>query len=260
MFVSCKPPPDASSSHSPKPLDLFMSTDTSPHSFNYQNIRAGAIIVAAGTSQRMEGINKVFAPLLGKPLILHTLKPFLHCPFIQETILVLNRSVIEQGAKLIKDQGWQGIQVVAGGERRQDSVYEGLKHLRGVDWVIVHDGARPCLKIETLYEGMLSAQETGAATAAVPVTDSVKVVNDQGVVVNTLERDTLQLTQTPQIFRRTLLEEAFQHNHSTVADEATLVERLGVSVKTFPGSYTNIKVTTPADLPMAEWILRGRRN
>ena len=235
-----------------------MSTNASPRSFNYQNIKAGAIIVAAGTSQRMEGINKVFAPLLGKPLIFHTLKPFLQCPFIQQTILVLHRSMLERGARLLKEQGWQGIQVVAGGERRQDSVYEGLKHLGEVEWVIVHDGARPCLKIETLYEGMLSAQETGAATAAVPITDSVKAVNDQGVIVNTLERDTLRLAQTPQIFRRSLLEEALRHNLTTVADEAALVERLGVSVRTFPGSPTNIKVTTPADLPLAEWVLRGR--
>jgi len=221
---------------------------------------AGAIIVAAGESTRMDGIDKIFTPVLGKPLIAHTLEPFLSSPLIAEVVLVLHPSSMEQGQELLHSNGWTRVKVVPGGKRRQDSVWNGLQVLPRQEWVVVHDGARPCLDEELIDKGLRTAQETGAAIAAIPARDTMKEVDLLGMVVRTHDRDRLTIVQTPQVFRRALLEEAFSHGQQTVTDEATMVEVLGRSVKTFMGSYANIKVTTPEDLIMAEIILARRRN
>ena len=134
----------------------------------------------------------------------------------------------------------------------------GIQALEPCDWVVVHDGARPCLDHATLERGLISAEETGAAVAGVPVKDTIKAVSPQQVVLDTPDRQGLWAAQTPQIFRYELLLEAHQRCAETMTDDAAMVESLGHTVKMFLGSYENLKVTTPEDLAVAEVFLRAR--
>ncbi len=220
---------------------------------------AGAVIVAAGASRRMGGIDKTFVEVLGVPLILHTLRVFQASPLVGPVVLVLPGENVQRGLELARHHGLDKVQAVcAGGARRQDSVREGLQRLPVCQWVLVHDGARPCLDQRLIAQGLEAALETGAAIAAVPVKDTIKVVSSQGLVESTPPRNTLWAVQTPQVFRYDLLMEAHQRITQDVTDDASMVERLGVRVKVYMGSYDNLKVTTPEDLHLAEAILRSR--
>ena len=220
--------------------------------------RAGVVIVAAGVSRRM-GVDKVFAPLLGKPLIAHTVAAFEECPEVGEIVLVLHRDNLDRGRWLVEAEGWTKVKAVcAGGERRQDSVKAGLESLSPCRWVMVHDGARPCVTRDILRGGVQAAVDTGSAIPAVPVSDTIKSVDRDGAVLGTTPRETLRAVQTPQVFRYDLLLSAYRGDLDAVTDDASLVERLGHSVRVFDGSPENIKVTTPVDLLLAEAILRSR--
>lgn len=221
--------------------------------------RVGAIIVAAGQSARMAGIDKTFAPLQGKPLIVHTLSHFQNFPSISEIVLVLAPQSLSLGKEVVAvHQLTRVSRICGGGETRRDSVRRGLEALHDCRWVLVHDGARPFLDGPFLERGLAAARETGAAVAGVPVKDTIKVVTAQGLVADTPPRESLWAAQTPQIFRYDLLLEAHQRSSSTLAatDDAALVEALGRPVSMFLGSYRNIKVTTPEDLALAEVFLR----
>ena len=221
--------------------------------------RAGVVIVAAGVSRRMGDVDKVFAPLLGKPLIAHTVAAFEKCPDVGEIVLVLHRDNLDRGRWLVEAEGWTKVkEVCAGGERRQDSVKEGLETLSPCRWVMVHDGARPCVTQDILQGGVQAAARTGSAIPAVPVSDTIKSVDEDGAVLGTAARETLRAVQTPQVFRYDLLLSAYRGGLDGVTDDASLVERLGHSVMVFDGSPENIKVTTPVDLLLAEAILRSR--
>lgn len=220
--------------------------------------QADAIIVAAGSSQRMGGVDKIFAPLRGKPLIASTVEAFQQCPSIVRLILVLGERNLKQGEHLLEEQGWDKVVICPGGLRRQDSVAEGLKRLEACQWVVIHDGARPCVDPALILKGIEAAQDTGAAIAAVPVKDTIKVVDAEGIIRETPERTTLWAAQTPQVFRFDIIREAYSQAKGEVTDDAALVERLGYRVRVYPGSYENIKVTTPEDLMLAEAILKER--
>ena len=225
------------------------------------NPRVGVVIVAAGASQRMRGRDKVFEPLLGKPLIAHTVSVFEECPQVREIVLVLSSGNLKQGRRLAAQEEWKKLkQVCLGGLRRQDSVKAGLQHLSHCQWIMVHDGARPCVTQELAQQGLEQAQETGAAIPAIAVNDTIKKVYPEGAVLETLQREDLWAVQTPQVFRYNLLWEAYQGDLDGVSDDASLVERLGYQVKTFPGSSENIKITTQVDLRLAEVILKSRAN
>ena len=225
-----------------------------------QPVSVGAVILAAGQSLRMSGLDKTFAPLLGRPLILHTLEVFLTCPAIQQTVLVLADSNIEQGRALAQEGVIAGeVSLCLGGPTRQDSARCGLSALGQCEWVVVHDGARPCLDPALLEMAIAQAQEHGNAVAAMPVTDTIKVVDAQGFVSRTPPREELWAVQTPQVFPFSLLKEAYDLGGNEVTDDASLIERLGVKVKLIPGSYENIKVTSQHDLAVAEIILSRRQ-
>ena len=147
------------------------------------------------------------------------------------------------------------VQVCPGGECRQDSVFHGLEALAPCEWVIVHDGARPCLDDRILRRGLAAAQECGAAVAGVPCKDTVEVVSTDMRVQDTPDRATLWMAQTPQVFRYRLLLDAHQRCTSDVTDDAMMVESLGYPVKMFLGAYQNLKVTTPDDLAVVEKLL-----
>lgn len=207
----------------------------------------------------MEGIDKVFATLRGRPILDHCLGVMASVPEVADGVIVVSGRNLEQGQHVLMRRGWSvGWSICTGGERRQDSVQKGLERLPNAEWVIIHDVARPCVDRSMVYRGLEAAQATGAAVAAVPVTDTVKVVEEGGRVVETLDRSLLWAVQTPQVFRRDLLETAFAQVRDDVTDEATMIERLGRPVHVFPGDYGNLKVTTPQDLAIAEAILASR--
>ena len=220
---------------------------------------AGVIVVAAGDSRRMAGVDKIFVPLMGRPLISYSLEVLQGAPQVRAIVLVLADHNLERGRTLVEENGWHKVgDVCRGGERRQDSVRRGLDRLPDPEWIIVHDGARPFIDLDLVARGLKEAGYTGAAVAAVPVKDTIKSANAEFQVTQTLPRDGLWAVQTPQVFRRQMLDEAHRHIDEEVADDASMVERAGGKVRIFMGSYYNIKVTTPEDVPVAEAILTSR--
>ena len=212
--------------------------------------KVGAVIVAAGVSRRMGGINKLFASLRGKPLLAWSVDTCQHCDLVDQIVLVMNVRDLARGRRLRKQRGWSKVVLCRGGARRQDSVKEGLKRIHDSDWVIIHDGARPFLTVDLIKDGLRAAGETGAAVAAVPVNDTTKLADSKRVVRETLPRDRLWAAQTPQIFRFDMIARAYGNLKAEVTDDAAAVERLGYKVQLYMGDYRNIKVTTPEDLSL----------
>ncbi|MDA1128340.1 MAG: 2-C-methyl-D-erythritol 4-phosphate cytidylyltransferase [Chloroflexi bacterium] len=220
--------------------------------------KVGAVIVAAGRSTRMGGVDKTFVPILGVPLVAHTLRRFESSPQVDEIVLVLAEESLDRGRQLVKERNFRKVtHICAGGQRRQDSVRNGLDLLTACDLVLVHDGARLCLDEAMLQRGLDAAAEFGSAVAGVPVKDTIKSVSSDQMVNETLDRSLLWAAQSPQVFRYELLMEAHRACTVDVTDDAAMVEALGYPVKMFHGSYENIKVTTAEDLIIAEALLRS---
>ena len=221
--------------------------------------RVGAVIAAGGGSRRMDGVDKIFAAVAGRPVLWHVLQVFQVCDRVDQVVVVLSSASVERGLRLVEEGGFSKVTAVcAGGQRRQDSVAEGLKRLDRCDWVLVHDGARPCLTVDLIERGLVEARQTGAAIAAVPLKETVKVVDAEGLIQSTPRRESLWAAQTPQVFRFDLLAEAYRKTTQEVTDDASLVEASGHKVRVYMGLYDNMKVTTPEDLALAETILRMR--
>ncbi len=223
--------------------------------------KVGAVIVAAGSSRRMGGVNKVLALLGGKPVLARVIDIFQRCNPIDQIVVVLSGPNLERCRQLVTEQGCLKVtDVCAGGRRRQDSVVAGLSRLSHCHWVVIHDGARPLLTEDLIRRGLTEAKETGAAAAAVPVTDTIKVAGDDRLVQQTPPRHNLWAVQTPQVFRFDIIAEAYRQAKQEVTDDATLVEQLGYRVKLYMGSYDNIKITTADDLILAEvlWQKHGK--
>ena len=221
------------------------------------NFKAGAIIVAAGESRRMQGLDKILAPLGGKPTLAWSLAAFQECPRIDKIVIVNSPQNLEPVRCLAVDNHWSKVvEVCLGGKRRQDSVAAGLKVLGECEWVVIHDGARPFVTQDLIINGLEAARETGAAVAAVPVVDTIKLAGNDRIVVETPPRANLWAAQTPQVFRMAIIEEAYRRLREDVTDDASLVERLGYKVKLYMGSYNNIKITDPHDLALAEALAK----
>jgi 2-C-methyl-D-erythritol 4-phosphate cytidylyltransferase len=216
--------------------------------------KLGMVIVAAGTSQRMAGINKLFAPLRGKPLLAWSVDTCQRYSLVQQIVLVLSDKDLARGQKLKKERGWSKVTLCPGGARRQDSVKEGLRQMRDCDWVMIHDGARPFLTPDLIEDGLKIVEEIGAAVAAVPVKDTIKLADSENLIKETLKRDSLWAAQTPQIFGFDVITRAYENLTAEVTDDASAVERLGHKVQLYMGDYKNIKVTTPEDLALARII------
>jgi 2-C-methyl-D-erythritol 4-phosphate cytidylyltransferase len=225
--------------------------------------RVGAIIVAAGESRRMNGVDKILTPLGGKPVLAWSIDVLQQSPDIDRIVVVNSQKNLEPVQCLVLDRKWNKVaEVCLGGLRRQESVAAGLKTLGNVEWVLIHDGARPLLSQDLIERGLAAARETGAAIAAVPVTDTIKLAGDDQVVIETPPRANLWSVQTPQIFRLAVIKEAYQQAQGDVTDDAALVEQTGHKVKLYPGSYDNIKITNPRDLKIAELLIKehGQKN
>lgn len=222
--------------------------------------KAGAVITAAGSSRRMKGEDKLFALIDGRPVLSRVLDTFEKCDVIDTIILVVSTENLEKVKKLAAGENWRKIQdICSGGTRRQDSVLAGLERLESCEWVVIHDGARPLVTIDLIEAGLEAAAETGAAIAAVPVTDTVKIAGDDMTIQGTPPRDNLWAAQTPQVFRYDLIRKAYGGIKTDVTDDAAAVEKYGGTVKLYPGATDNIKITTPNDLAVAEILLRKRK-
>ncbi len=216
--------------------------------------KIGAIILAAGESQRTGSIDKISFNILGKPLLAWATDTCQHCQLIEQIIIVVNDKNKALGQRLTEERKWSKAILCPGGMRRQDSVIRGLYHLKGYDWILIHDGARPFLTAKLIEDGLEAARETGAAIAAIPVTDTIKIIDEKKLVKGTPFRDTLWAAQTPQVFRGDIIIRAYEKIGSEITDDATAVELLGNSVKLYMGDHNNIKITTPQDLALAEVI------
>jgi len=224
-----------------------------------------AIIAAAGQGKRMaKGINKAFILLNNRPILAHTLDVFEACAGINDIIVVVGADDIQQTRTIINTYGYRKIkEVVPGGAERQHSIANALKEIPvNTQLVLIHDGARPLVTQKLVMEVLLASNETGAAIVAVPVKETIKIGNKEGFVLETPDRTNLWAVQTPQVFKRDIIEEAYRQAElaAVVAtDDAGLVERIGVKVRLIMGDYNNLKVTTPEDLVVAETIIRGRK-
>jgi 2-C-methyl-D-erythritol 4-phosphate cytidylyltransferase len=220
-----------------------------------------AIVVAAGSGRRFGGTTpKQFLDLGGKPLIVQTLERFQACPDIDQIILVLPEKDL---SAFIEKYGEFKISKIAGfavgGETRAESVWNGFRAISdAAEVVAVHDGARPLVTPEEISACLKKAGETGAAILAAPVTDTIKEIRD-GQIVRTIDRSNLRRALTPQCFRYDILRRAFANADfgAAATDESFLVEKLGIEVAVVEGSATNIKVTTPEDLNLAESLLKN---
>ena len=226
---------------------------------------SSVIIVAAGASRRMQGRDKLWTPLAGRLTLARTIDVFEGSPIVDRIILVLNSERLSDAAALCTQEGWQKIAaLVPGGQRRQDSVCAGLDALATIapacQWVMIHDGARPLVTSTILEAGLQAARQHRAAIAAVPVKDTIKLVQ-HGNVSSTIDRSQLWAIQTPQVFSFPLIHQAHHSSaaQSDVTDDAALLEQLGQAVSVFPGDYTNIKITTQEDLLLAEAFIQGNR-
>ena len=224
--------------------------------------RASAVIVAAGSSRRMQGVDKICADLGGSPVILRSIAAFEASPFIDEIIVVTREELIPFVGRLCADFAMGKVRcVVKGGDSRADSVCRGLMHIsREAELAAIHDGARPLVTPEVIARAVTLAAETGAAIPAVPVTDTIKrAVN--GVICDTPPRAELFAAQTPQVFRADVLKAALtkvMEEKLEITDAASAVELLGMSVSISEGDGENIKITTQADLALGEAIFERR--
>jgi 2-C-methyl-D-erythritol 4-phosphate cytidylyltransferase len=218
-----------------------------------------AIIVAAGRSRRA-GFDKLFAELAGRPLIAHTIAAFQQAQSVVEIVLVGRESILDS-LRAFTAQFPKIRAVICGGERRQDSVQNGLSAISEVEFVAVHDGARPLITPGEIERVFSAAKEHGAAALAAPVTETLKIADAEGYVIGSIDRQHVFTMQTPQIFARRLLIDAYGRLRDaafTVTDEVSAVEHAGGNVAIVVTRDHNPKMTFASDLPIAEFILSER--
>jgi 2-C-methyl-D-erythritol 4-phosphate cytidylyltransferase len=221
-----------------------------------------AIIVAAGTSRRM-GFDKLFAEIAAKPLIAHTIAAFEGADSVSAIIIVARQDRHDEIKEITRNQKSQKIHaIVRGGEHRQDSVRAGLESLpESARYVAVHDAARPLVTPEQIARVYELAQKHGAAALAAPVSDTLKRADVDLVVNGSVDRHHLFAMQTPQIFERKMIEEAYHRVFAdtiSVTDEVSAIERIGGEIVLVANEQPNFKITYPGDLPLAEFILNER--
>jgi 2-C-methyl-D-erythritol 4-phosphate cytidylyltransferase len=224
--------------------------------------RFAVILPAAGKSSRYRDAHykKPFAPLANRPVWLHSAERFVNRDDVKQVIVIVSSEDKEAfHSKFGANVAILGIEVVEGGAERADSVQKALERVRDdVDFIAVHDAARPCLADEWIDRVFAAAEKTGAAMLAIPVTGTLKRVGKDKVVQETVARDGLWEAQTPQVFRRELLLKAYANRGKEPAtDDAQLVERLGEKVTVVPGSPVNLKITTKEDLQLAAQLLHA---
>ena len=224
-----------------------------------------AIILAAGSGSRMNSkINKQFMEINGKPIIWYSLFAFENNSIVDQIVLVTGKEDVEYCKReIVEKYNFKKVaNVIAGGNERYESVYNGLKEIRdGI--VLIHDGARPMITNEIIEKCVQAVKENGACIVGVPSKDTIKIVNDNQVIVGTPDRSTLWSAQTPQCFKADIVKDAYEKlmydNNRNVTDDAMVVEKYtNHTVKFVEGDYSNIKVTTPVDIAYIEALLQKK--
>jgi 2-C-methyl-D-erythritol 4-phosphate cytidylyltransferase len=217
-----------------------------------------AIIVAAGNSRRM-GFNKLLVPLLGQPVIRHTVAAFACCDAVSEIIVVGNADIATAVERLPKVKA-----VIPGGVERHHSVWAGLQQLdSAATLVAVHDGGRPLISVQQIEKCVQAAAKLDAVACARPATETLKSCDAQGRIIGSVDRSHTWIMETPQVFKRNLLEDAYRQvlaQGLLVTDEVSALQHLGVSVQTVLNEQPNLKVTYPADLILAEKLLSSTQH
>ena len=221
-----------------------------------------AIIVAAGSSRRT-GFNKLFVTIAGKPAIAHTICAFECATSVDEIIVVAREDRHGEVKKIVRDENFKKVRsIIAGGEHRQDSVRAGLDCLSAdANYVAVHDAARPLITAEQIERVFKQCRIHGAATLAEPISDTLKRADVDFMITGSTDRQQLYAMQTPQMFERALLEEAYRIVYAeniSVTDEVSAAQQLGRNVVLVVNDDFNFKITYPRDLPLAEFVLKQR--
>lgn len=222
-----------------------------------------AVIVAAGDSVRMGSAeNKVLIPLLGKPAIEYTLRAFQNCALINEIVVVCRAQDADKIRQLAADSGIDKVtSVTEGGDSRAQSVRNGIAAADDrAQYYAIHDGARPLIRPEEIAAVIEAALETGAAAPGTPVTDTIKITDENNMILSTPKRASLRAVQTPQVFERDLYTLALSDANypDDVTDDCSLIEQMGGEVQIVSGSRENLKLTTPMDVIFAQLILEMR--
>jgi 2-C-methyl-D-erythritol 4-phosphate cytidylyltransferase len=222
-----------------------------------------AIIVAGGSSQRM-GFDKLFAVIAGEPVIGHSIRAFERATAVSEILVVAREQRHDEIRKISSCAGFKKIRaIVPGGERRQDSVRAGLDQIdREAKYVSVHDAARPLITPEQIERAFERCRVHGSAALAQPINDTLKRADADLLVVGSVDRHQLYAMQTPQIFERKLIQDAYRGvyaENAFVTDEVSAVELLGHKIALVLNDDFNFKITYPRDLPVADFILRERQ-
>lgn len=222
-----------------------------------------AIVVAGGKGKRMgKQISKQYLKICGIEIIAITLSKFEKCKCIDNVVLVVPEQDVEFcNEKIIKKYGFKKvIKVVKGGDERQDSVYNGLLNIpKDTDIVVIHDGVRPFVSSDIIEKSIEEAEIYGACGAAVAVKDTIKIADENRFVKTTPERKNMFAIQTPQSFKYDVIlnaHETAKKSGKIYTDDTKLVEEMGLKVKLFEGSYSNIKITTPEDLYIGEYLYK----
>jgi len=229
----------------------------------HRAMKTAAIIVSAGKGHRFPGKKKKqFLSLAGKPLLCHALDRFEASPSIDAIHLVVGREDLDYTLKeIVEANGYRKVsRIVPGGKSRQESVKNGVASLpAGIDLVAIHDGVRPFVTERMIEESIEVARQFKAAIVATPVKETIKMADQDRIVLKTLDRQSLWQIQTPQTFQLDVIKLALHkatEDGFLGTDDASLVERIGIKVYIVPGSYANIKITTPEDLMLAHLILQ----
>lgn len=212
-----------------------------------------AIILAAGAASRMQGTDKQLLAVKGIPVIIRSALNFQNTSIVSEIIIAAKAELCGEIAELCRNAGITKLKTVcAGGSTRSESAEKAFSHVGKTDVALIHDGARPFASPETITAVAEAAYENGGAIAAMPVTDTIKSVND-GFIDSTPDRSTLYAAQTPQGFRTELYRQMLEQG-GDFTDDSQMAEAMGIKVKIVSGSYDNIKITTPEDIARAEII------
>ena len=225
------------------------------------SFKVTAIVPSAGKGARFKSKEKkVFANLNRRPLLSYALKTLQSSPFIKDIVLVVDKRLIKSAERLIKRYNITKVKrIIEGGRRRSDSVRKGLRCVgKDTSLVLVHDGVRPFASKEVIKKTVVAASKFGASVSAVPVKATIKVSRKDSFVNYTPERKNLWEVQTPQVFKRNLLENAYKkvNGNKFFTDDAGLIESIGKKVKIIRGDYNNIKITTTEDIKIAEALLK----
>jgi len=225
-----------------------------------------AVVPAAGIGSRIarkKGPRKPFLIVKGRPILVHTLNALENSKYINDIIVVVHNKDVGQWRSITSRYRLKKIRnIIAGGKTRHESVKKGLSFIHGsCDMVLIHDGVRPLISGRIIRDTIKACKRYGAAVAGMPVTSTVKTVTKALRVESTPNRKRLYIAQTPQVFKKDIILRAYKRYAMGrgATDDSMLVERLKIKVKMVPGSYDNIKITTPKDLLLAESILMGRR-